>query len=187
VAEGSGAIPISQKRDAGHPDCGGVQLFGGFGEGDWEFEGADFVGGGVVDAGANEEGAGGEVERLEEDDRGLEEPLVAVVGEGHLDGLADAGEEVAVAVVGGEIEVEGAVVDSLGVGGEEELAGGDRVVEDVAGEGLALEFGVEDAVGGGRERGRGRGLFGLEGEEELGEDGHAAAHGVLEFDGRGGG
>jgi len=73
-----------------------------FGDGEGDFEGADFVGGGVEDADAEEELAGGQVELLEEAEGTLNELLVLGVAERHFDGLTEAGDDFAVGVVGGD-------------------------------------------------------------------------------------
>jgi hypothetical protein len=71
-----------------------------------------------------------------------EELLVAVGGQGHFDGLAEAGDEFALSVVGCDVDFEGAVVGAVGPIGEGELFCGKEVLEAVAGEALVLEFRV---------------------------------------------
>ena len=124
--------------------------FGGlfFGDGEGDFEGADFVGGGVEDADAEEELAGGQVELLEEAEGTLNELLVLGVAERHFDGLTEAGDEFAVGVVGGDVDFERAAAGVAGAGGERDLAGRDGVLEAVTGEGLALELLLDSGIEG---------------------------------------
>jgi hypothetical protein len=124
--------------------------FGGlfFGDGEGDFEGADFVGGGVEDADAEEELAGGKVELLEEAEWTLDELLVLGVAERQFDGLTEAGDEFAVGVVGGDVDFERAAAGVAGAGGERDLAGRDGVLEAVTGEGLALELLLDSGIEG---------------------------------------
>ena len=69
-------------------------------------QGADLVGYAVEDADAEGELAGREVDLLEELEGGLHELGVLVWGEGQVHGLAADGGEVAVRVVGGDVELE---------------------------------------------------------------------------------
>ena len=63
-----------------------------FRDGEGDFQGAEFARGGVEDADAEEELAGGQVELLGELVRALDELPVLGRGERHLDGLAEAGD-----------------------------------------------------------------------------------------------
>ena len=97
-------------------------MFGDFGYGEGDFEGADFVGRVVEDAHVEGDLAGREVDLLGELERGHYELAVLVGGEGPLDGLGFGGDEFAVDVVGGEFELEGGVIDAFGIGYEGDLA-----------------------------------------------------------------
>ena len=128
-----------------------------------DVDGADPLGDAIEHANAEGDEAWGKVELLEELEGCTDEISVLGCGERERHGLAAAIDQLAVGVVGGDVEFHRAVVSS-GVGaGERDLAGRYGEEKAVAREWLVLEFGVErpeDArVGGIGRLGAGLGLY----------------------------
>src|ERR1035438_10008499 len=99
---------------------------------DRDFEGADFAGDAIEDTDVERDGAGRQIDVLVEA-IGLGFELVELFGrEGEIDGLGEMGDEFAVDVVGGDVELEGAVEMAVGLLEEGNLSGREAEVDFVA-------------------------------------------------------
>ena len=96
---------------------------------DRDFESADFAGDAIEDTDVERDGAGRQIDVLVEA-IGLGFELVELFGrEGEIDGLGEMGDEFAVDVVGGDVELEGAVEMAVGLLEEGDLSGWEAEVD----------------------------------------------------------
>ena len=118
-------------------------------DGDGDFEGADFAGDAIEDTDVERDGAGRQIDVLVEA-VGLGFELVELFGrEGEIDGLGEMGDEFAVDVVGGDVELEGAVEMAVGLLEEGDLSGREAEVDFVRDGRVGFDLGGFLGVGGG--------------------------------------